>query len=56
MDEVTKKLFANFQILGPFGCQGWVVGYTSKCEKSKNHCTLVYTLAVQGGLLWGHNS
>jgi hypothetical protein len=24
MDEV-KIFFANFQILGPLGCQGWVV-------------------------------
>ncbi len=34
MDEVEKFFFANFQTLGPLGCQGWVVnGYTSKCEK-----------------------
>jgi hypothetical protein len=25
MDEVKKFFFANFQILGPLGCQGWVV-------------------------------
>jgi hypothetical protein len=25
MDEVEKFFFANFQILGPLGCQGWVV-------------------------------
>jgi hypothetical protein len=25
MDEIEKKFFANFQILGPLGCQGWVV-------------------------------
>jgi hypothetical protein len=25
MDEVEIFFFANFQILGPLGCQGWVV-------------------------------
>ncbi len=25
MDEVEFFFFANFQILGPLGCQGWVV-------------------------------
>ncbi len=25
MREVGKKFFADFQILGPLGCQGWVV-------------------------------
>ncbi len=25
MDEVEKFFLANFQILGPLGCQGWVV-------------------------------
>jgi hypothetical protein len=25
MDEVENFFFANFQILGPLGCQGWVV-------------------------------
>jgi hypothetical protein len=25
MDEFEQKFFANFQILGPLGCQGWVV-------------------------------
>jgi hypothetical protein len=25
MDEVEKNFFANFQILEPLGCQGWVV-------------------------------
>ena len=24
MDEVENFFFANFQILGPLGCQGWV--------------------------------
>jgi hypothetical protein len=32
--------FANFQILGPLGCQGWVV-IPQNVKKSKNHCTLV---------------
>jgi hypothetical protein len=39
--------FANFQILGPL----WVSGmgcYTSKCEKSQNHCTLLYILELYG--------
>jgi hypothetical protein len=30
---------ANFQILGPLGCQGWVV-IPQNVKKSKNHCTL----------------
>jgi hypothetical protein len=25
MDEVEKKILANFKILGPLGCKGWVV-------------------------------
>jgi hypothetical protein len=25
MDEVENFFFANFKILGPLGCQGWVV-------------------------------
>jgi hypothetical protein len=25
MDEVEKLFFANFQILGPVGCLGWIV-------------------------------
>ncbi len=32
--------FANFQILGPLGCQGWVV-IPQNVKKSKNHCTLM---------------
>ncbi len=35
-----KKNFADFQILGPLGCQGWVV-IPQNVKKSKNHCTLV---------------
>jgi hypothetical protein len=27
--------------LSPLGCQGWVVCYTSKCEKIPYHCTLM---------------
>ena len=42
MDEVKKKnVFANFQILGPLGCQGWVV-IPQNVKKSKNHCTLLF--------------
>ncbi len=36
-----KFFFANFQILGPLGCQAWVV-IPQNVKKSKNHCTLVY--------------
>jgi hypothetical protein len=32
--------FANFQILGLLGCQGWVV-IPQNVQKSQNHCTLV---------------
>jgi hypothetical protein len=32
--------FANFQIVGPLGCQGWVV-IPQNVKKSQNHCTLV---------------
>jgi hypothetical protein len=35
-----KFFFANFQILGPYGCQGWVV-MPQNVKKSQNHCTLV---------------
>jgi hypothetical protein len=34
---------ANFQILGPLGCQGWVV-IPQNVKKSQNHCTLIDTL------------
>ncbi len=34
-----KNFFANFQILGPLGCQGWVV-IPQIVKKSQNHCTL----------------
>jgi hypothetical protein len=37
-----KFFFANFQILGPLGCQGWVV-IPQNVKKSQNHCTLLYT-------------
>ncbi len=33
-----KFFLANFQILGPLGCQGWVV-IPQNVKKSKNHCT-----------------
>jgi hypothetical protein len=35
-----KIFFANFQILGPLGCQGWVV-IPQIVKKSQNHCTLM---------------
>ena len=35
-----KIFFANFQILGPLGCQGWVV-IPQNVKKSQNHCTLI---------------
>ncbi len=35
-----KFFFANFQILGPLGCQGWVV-IPQNVKKCQNHCTLV---------------
>jgi hypothetical protein len=41
MDEV-EIFFANFQILGPLGCQGWVV-IPENVKKIQNHCTLLYT-------------
>ncbi len=37
-----KIFFANFQTLGPLGCQGWVV-IPQNVKKSQNHCTLIYT-------------
>ncbi len=37
-----KFFFDNFQILGPLGCQGWVV-IPQHVKKSKNHCTLMGT-------------
>jgi hypothetical protein len=43
MDEVENFLLANFQILGPLGCQGWVV-IPQNVKKSQNHCTLISTL------------
>jgi len=36
-----KFFFANFQILGPLGCQEWVV-LPQNGKKSQNHCTLMY--------------
>jgi hypothetical protein len=43
MDEDEIFFVANFQILGPLGCQGWVV-IPQNVKKSKNHCTLTRTL------------
>jgi hypothetical protein len=39
MHEV-EKFFSNFQILGPLGCQGWVVIPQNVKKKSQNHCPL----------------
>jgi hypothetical protein len=39
-----KFFFANFQILGPLGCQGWVV-IPQNVKKSQNHCTLPHKQA-----------
>jgi hypothetical protein len=35
---------ANFQTLGPLGCQGWVV-IPQNVKKSQNHCTLMSMLS-----------
>ena len=35
--------FANFQTLGPLGCQGWVV-IPQNVKTSQNHCTLMYSI------------
>jgi hypothetical protein len=43
-----KFFFANFQILGPLGCQGWVV-IPQNVKKSQNHCTLLYSMLWQWG-------
>jgi hypothetical protein len=40
IDEVKKIFLANFQILGPLGCQGWVV-IPQNVKKIQNHCTLM---------------
>jgi hypothetical protein len=45
MHKVEKNFFANFQILGPLGCQGWVV-IPQNVKKSQNHCTLQYSYTV----------
>ncbi len=38
-----KFFFANFQILGALGCQGWVV-IPQNVKKSQNHCTLMHSM------------
>ncbi len=43
---ILKKIFANFQILGPLGCQGWVV-IPQNVKKSQNHCTLMRILIIR---------
>jgi hypothetical protein len=41
MDEVKNFFF--FQFPNPWALRvSGMGGYTSKCEKSKNHCTLMY--------------
>ncbi len=50
-----KIFFANFQILGPLGCQGWVV-IPQNVKKSQNHCTLICNTTYQGTgqvIIWG---
>jgi hypothetical protein len=44
MHEVENFFFANFLILGPLGCQGWVV-IPQNVKKSQNHCTLLYNMS-----------
>ena len=51
MDEVEKLFFANFQILGPLGCQGWVV-IPQNVKKSQNHCTLVHNILTARAILF----
>jgi hypothetical protein len=51
MDEV-KFFFGNFQILGPLGCQGWVV-LPQNVKKPKSLHPSVYTkeaFAAPGGV------
>ncbi len=48
---IWKKIFANFQILGPLGCQGWVV-IPQNVKKSQNHCTLMYYFMTINFWLW----
>jgi hypothetical protein len=43
MDEV-EIFFANFQILGPLGYQGWVVIPQNVKIKSQNHCIILPSL------------
>jgi hypothetical protein len=45
MHEVENFFVAHFQILGPLGCQGWVV-IPQNVKKSQNQCTLPYTEVV----------
>jgi hypothetical protein len=50
MDKV-EIFFATFQILGPLGCQGWVV--MPQNVKKPNHCTLVYTHLLNPSIAMG---
>jgi len=47
-----KIFFANFQTLGPLGCQGWVV-IPQNVKKSQKHCTLLtmHNLSVENDLM-----
>jgi hypothetical protein len=42
---VKLIFFANFQIHGPLGCQGWVA-IPQNVEKIQNHCTLLSNLVT----------
>ncbi len=44
-----KFFFANFQIIGPLGCEGWFV-IPRNVKKSQNHCTLPASLCSQSRL------
>jgi hypothetical protein len=46
MHEVEKIFFANFEILGPLGCQGWVVIPQNVKKKSKSLHPTVHIMGV----------
>ncbi len=49
-----KFFFANFQILGPLGCQGRVA-IPQNVKKRQNHCTLLYSLrGKRFRNIWGY--
>jgi hypothetical protein len=49
MDEV-EIFFANFEIPGPLGCQGWVF-IPQNVKKCQNHCPLVHMSNCQCGFI-----